>query len=310
MDTPQLEPVTGMSRDGRPLAHHRAPAPDLAPWVARLFVTAVEQPADQTLSCFLLNDTAFVRIIVAGEWAADAVNGRIACSRGTLMFGPHSRRMPIGVRGPFYTFGFALNPGALTALGHPWGKVDTDCIALAPEGTPGGGWLELAESGASPEVLLNTIEADLRAHIFAADAPPPDPLAAAFDLAAFADPGEPIRSFARRYGVTARRVERMAGRAFGMTPRAVMRRARVLDMASQLLGLADDSEAAEHALRFYDQSHLIRDFKLLLGCTPRQLISRPRPILSLGLDPRQARRLELLGRVDAGAGLPWRTPPG
>ena len=36
-----LSPVSGASRDGRPLAYHRAPAPDLAPWLARLFVTAV-----------------------------------------------------------------------------------------------------------------------------------------------------------------------------------------------------------------------------------------------------------------------------
>lgn len=303
----QLSPVSGASRDGRPLAHHRAPAPDLAPWIARLFVTAAGQPEGHRLSCGLFNDTPLVRLIVRGDWTAQTAAGPIHCNRGALMFGPHSRRMPIEVTGPFATIGFALRPGALEVLGHPWGVVGPDCIAPLPADGHWADWSKAADLEArAPEDWLHCLEVALRAR-FAALAPrKPDPLAEALDRAALADPAETIGAFAHRHGVSTRRVERMARRDFGLSPKQVMRRARVLDMASQLLGFADAAEAEEQVLRFYDQSHLIRDFRALLGCTPRQLARSPQPILALGLEPRQARRLELLGKLDGERPAPWR----
>lgn len=302
-----LAPVSGASRDGRPLAYHRAPAPDLAPWIARMFVTAAHQPHSHRLSCGLFNDTPFVRLIVRGDWTAQTATGPVHCNGGALMFGPHTRRMPIAVTGPFATIGFALRPGALEALGHPWGIVGVDCIASLPAD---GGWADWSQvvdvEARGPEEWIHCLEEALRARIAALSPREPDPLALALDRAALADPSETIGAFAHRHGVSTRRVERMALRAFGLSPKQVMRRARVLDMASQLLGFADAAEAEEQLLRFYDQSHLIRDFRALLGCTPRQLARTPQPILTLGLEPRQGRRLELLGKLDGGRTAPWR----
>lgn len=304
--TGALYPVSGVSRDGRPLSCHRAPAPDLAPWIARMFVIEVDQPSGQTLRCGLLNDTPFVRLMVRGEWTALTSLGPQRTSRGAVMFGPHSRRMEIEVTGSFVTFGFALKPGALAALGYPWGPAETDSVALLPAEGRWRSWARIEDWEArSPVAWLDWLEDTLRAEI-----PPhaahPDPLAEALDRAAFADPGEPIGAFARRHGVSTRRVERMARRDFGLSPKQVMRRARALDMASQLLGFGDAEEAAEQALRFYDQSHLIRDFRALFGCTPSQLASAPQPLLAAALEARQARRLELLGRLDAARPAPWR----
>jgi len=90
-----------------------------------------------------------------------------------------------------------------------------------------------------------------------------------------------------------------------MPPKQVLRRARALDMASHLRGVADQAEAEELALRYYDQSHLIRDFTQLFGMSPSQFVARPQPILTLALESRQARRLELLERVPPGGQRPW-----
>lgn len=76
-----LSGVSGRSSDGRALAHHSAPSFDLAPWVARLFVTVADQPADHLLSCGLFNDTAFVRVLVRGDWIAETVHGHAAGTR-------------------------------------------------------------------------------------------------------------------------------------------------------------------------------------------------------------------------------------
>jgi len=90
----------------------------------------------------------------------------------------------------------------------------------------------------------------------------------------------------------------------GMAPKQVLRRARALDMASHLRGVADDSEAEALALRYYDQSHLIRDFQHFLEQTPMQFVMNPQPIFTLSLEVRQARRLEELGRLGPGARRP------
>ena len=75
-------------------------------------------------------------------------------------------------------------------------------------------------------------------------------------------------------------------------------------MASHLRGVADDSEAEALALRYYDQSHLIRDFQHFLEQTPMQFVMNPQPIFTLSLEVRQARRLEELGRLGPGGRRP------
>jgi len=90
-----------------------------------------------------------------------------------------------------------------------------------------------------------------------------------------------------------------------MPPKQVLRRARALDMASHLRGVADHDEAEALALRYYDQSHLIREFTALFGMSPRQFVDSPQPLMTLSLETRQARRLEMIARIAPGDIRPW-----
>jgi AraC-like DNA-binding protein len=90
-----------------------------------------------------------------------------------------------------------------------------------------------------------------------------------------------------------------------MSPKQVLRRARALDMASYLRGVADSEEADELALRFHDQSHMTREFTDLFGMTPRQFVKTPQPLMTLALESRQARRLAVLERLAPGQTRPW-----
>lgn len=102
-----------------------------------------------------------------------------------------------------------------------------------------------------------------------------------------------------------RRLERCVRRDFGMPPKQVLRRARALDMASHLRGVADHDEAEALSLRYYDQSHLIREFTDLFGMSPRQFVDRPQPLMTLALETRQSRRLEMIERIQPGQIRPW-----
>jgi len=257
-----IAPEQGVTKDGQPLSYNRAPAPDLAPWISRLYVAKVAAPIDYAVQCGLFDDTAFLRIQLAGLWEAETASGRVEAGNAALFFGPQSRRMPIRVTGSFISLGLAFRPGACTALAGPRlsDHLDrlssTDVVAIPPDRI-----MAALEPGADPETWLLALEAILR--------------------------------------------ERVVNRDFGMPPKQVLRRARALDMASYLRGVADRDEADEMALRYYDESHLIHEFTELFGMPPRQFAQTPQPILTLTLESRQARRLEALQRLQPGQARPW-----
>jgi AraC-like DNA-binding protein len=301
-----IAPQQGITRDGQPLSYNRAPAPDLAPWIARLYVTKVQVPDDYTLSCGLFNDTACLRIQMAGKWTAQTATGPEVAEYGAFFFGPQTRRMPVTVTGSFISLGMAIRPGACTALQGP--RVGDFLDRLVPHdtvGTPSDRVMALLDPAGTPEDWLEAIEGLLRKRVEQMGGRQPDPVTVRFEEITLRDPGMAVSDAAAECGVDRRRLERLVSRDFGMAPKQILRRARALDMASHLRGVADSDEGDEIALRYYDESHLIHEFTELFGMSPRQFVKTPQPILTLALESRQARRLEALHRIAPGQSRPW-----
>lgn len=226
--------------------------------------------------------------------------------RGAVFLGPQSKRMPVSVVGSFISVGFALRPGACHAFR---GVSMSDYVdRLIPSDSFGPTARLLMDppfADGSPEDWLRALEGSIRRAAEHADRSQPDPITEQFEALSLNNPSASISDFARECGIEQRRLERLVRRDFGMAPKQVLRRARALDMASHLRGVADHAEADELALRYYDQSHLIREFSELFGMSPRQFVARPQPIMTLALESRQARRLEMIERLKPGAVRPW-----
>jgi AraC-like DNA-binding protein len=299
----------GRTRDGQPISYNRAPAPDLAPWVARLYVSIIDAPADYQIDCGVLLDTPLLHVQLRGDYTVVTADGPVSYGRAAMYFGPQSKLMPARGSGSFASVGMAGRPGAPFALG--WGGLGPFIDRVTPVDTFGKfseELLGLLSPQATPETWLQALEDYVRGHIDRLGRKLPDPVTTRFELLAFADPTANIADFARECDIDQRRLERIVRRDFGLTPKQVLRRARALDMASHLRGVADQAEAEEAMLRYYDQSHLIREFTALFGMSPRQFIAKPQPILTQGLESRQARRLELLERLVPGELRPWEQP--
>jgi hypothetical protein len=58
-------------------------------------------------------------------------------------------------------------------------------------------------------------------------------------------------------------------------------------------------------LRFFDQAHQIREFHTFFAMTPGEFQTKRSGLLTLSLEIRQARRLELLDRIHPDAVRPW-----
>lgn len=302
----QLAALHAVTRDGQPISYNRAPAPDLAPWIARLYVAAVDAPADHRLDCGLFIDLPCVRIQLAGQWSAQTRDGLQHYGMGPIFAGPQSKRMPVSVIGSFISVGIALRPGTCHIF---QGMKMSDHVDRVTEtgsfGSTGEAFMQVLTPDGTPEDWLQALEGVLRHRADELGRPPVDPITARFEALTLNNPSASISDFARDNGIEQRRLERLIRRDFGLAPKQVLRRARALDMASHLRGVADQAEADELTLRYYDQSHLIREFSELFDMSPRQFVGTPQPIMTLGLESRQARRLEMIERLAPGATRPW-----
>lgn len=313
---PEVRSLTGSTPGGMPLALNRAPRASLRPWIMRIGVTDVTLPPGRTIACATFSEHPVMRMIFGGAWTATTADGPREFApdeRGLpLYFGPNSKRMPLVAHGSFRVVTISCAPGFGTLFNMPPPVETLDRIyRLDPVACgPGAGQTMLPGYRAQDDkrAWLDAAE-DQLAESFAQRRPKhPVPLMTTFETLCLTDPGGSLDAFARDHGVTRRTLERTIHRHWGVTPHEALRRARALDMGAVLLGVALEDEEQELRLRYFDQSHLIREMRKYFDMTPGQLHNRPHPLLSITMEIRQSRRLEALARLGAGDPRPWRDP--
>ena len=301
-----LAPMSGTSREGLPLSENRAAASDLDPWIARLVSAKATNSADIVIACGMCNDLNYVRYIINGRWTAMSAEGHGSYQDEVLQFGQHSRFMPLTCTGDIMSAGFGMRAGAFYALtGRSADQVIDRIEQVDVFGLLADDFRDIYSDDHAPGDWNLAMEEALRRYIARVDPAPPDPISTAFELAAFEDPNQSLGDFAESQNISLRKLERVVKRDFGLTPRTVMRRARALDVAALLCGVADKDEENEMMLRYFDQSHFIRDFTAFFGVTPHKYRAQPRPLMTIVLEQRQARRLEELNRLKPGENRPW-----
>ena len=96
---------------------------------------------------------------------------------------------------------------------------------------------------------------------------------------------------AREVGVSRRRLTRLITAEVGHPPKTVQRLAR-FDAARHLVARSPDTRVsmASVAARtgFYDQSHLVHDFREFAGLSPSAWLAHERPNLQAGAGPGEA----------------------
>ncbi|MEP3052280.1 MAG: helix-turn-helix domain-containing protein [Erythrobacter sp.] len=301
-----VESHTGVTHAGMPLSANRPPAPDLEPWVGRVIASKLENAGSLSIDCGICSDLAFARVVLRGQWDVKTIDGMAHFKDQALLYGPHTQNMRLTCTGPVHAVGLGFRPGAITALlGRDADPLVDRMIATDPFGLAIGDVQQSYRPDTDPEQWLQVLEARMRDFIERTKPALPDPIATAFERASFDDPNIAPCDFAEEQGISQRQLERIVKRDFGMPPKMVLRRARALDLAAQLCGVADGEEESELLMRYFDQSHLIRDFKAFFETTPKAFNSEPRTLLRISLETRQARRLAELNRIGPGEIPPW-----
>lgn len=306
-----IRSLTGSTRTGYPLAASRGVAPDLAPWFQWISAAAGDLASDQTVRCGMLADHSGVRLLFGGTWTAQTADGAMTFAPGrrglALYFGPQTRYMPISVTGSYRVITLMLAPGAAPVLSLPDQTWMLDRIVDYDELAGGRRLCGCIPREQNFGHWLIVLEAELRRRLARGAPARPDPTVTAFARECLARPDFRIAEFAASQGISQRTVERAVKRSFGLSPKKVLRRARALDTAARLLGVALPEEEAAMELRYYDQPHQSREIRRFFDMTPRDLARGAHPMLRLNIELRQSRRLLTLAEMGTPE-RPWRDP--
>lgn len=296
---PELHARTGKTKAGLPVSVNVAPPPDLEPYIGRFFVTIIDQPPDQLVEDMILNDTAMVRVLVRGEYHAWAGPRGWRRHEGAVLFGAQRAAMRVRARGSMAMAGFSIRPGG-------WYGLDprpAHALADRLEELDGVRRANLVAACAQVDDHQGTVDrliAVVRARVAAVNGCA-DPAMAEFERIARADPTTSVAAAAGRLGLTPRALDRQVRAHFGHGPKLVLRRSRFLDMAAVMRGLAVPGADALAPMRFYDASHLNKEFRLFVNMTPAAFQRAATPLMTPGLEARQQRKLRDLGLPAA----PW-----
>lgn len=266
------------------LSRNYAPSDDLAPYIRRYYVFEAALPEGFEVIDQLMSETAFIRLLLRGNWAAEVDAGWASFGPVPLM-GANSVPLRVRVRGGFHVVGIAIRPCGWRSL--------FNCPAsdLADRAEPlERHWGSLADAlydavaaAGDDAAIVAAIEQIVRRRITECGRRPADDYIARFEDIARNDCTIAVGDAARRLGISTRQLERLCRATFGHGPKVVLRRSRFLETAQAMRGFGTPSEEHLAALHYFDQSHVNREFRHFFGMTPGMFERTMTPLFTAGL---------------------------
>lgn len=273
-----------------------APPPAIAPYVTTLYHFRCDEPVIRDIQPAAIGHLC---LFPHGVGEMLFAQGHREPNHPVGLLTPLSRAAPIVVDGPLHVFGAALTPvgwAALTGL-HAGQHRDR----LLPAGSVLGFEIDaLGErlldayrtGGMTGPECAQAIGAFIERRVRPINPRHLELIAGtARWLSASFNPD--VGDLTGVAGYSARQVQRLVERYFGLTPRAIARKYRALRAAALLsapqLSIEDEAEIAE---AFFDQPHMIREIAHFVGRTPARLNDQTTPYLAEMIDARNLRELQ------------------
>jgi AraC-like DNA-binding protein len=242
-------------------------------------------PANHVIEDIMLAEVAFVRIIVKGTWEVKTPNGDWKTIGNALLFGGNSQPLGVRVKGPFQIAGFAVRPSAWRALfSQPASNFVNDVVPLSDA------WGDVADKLVSDigrartdAAMVKAMERAVRAQLQKVKKPKVDPKIALFEAIARVDCTTKVEDIANTLQLSVRQFERRCHAVWGLSPKAILRRSRFLDMTESMRGMSAPGEEILATLKYFDQSHLNREFWHFAGMTPGKFAKATTPLFDATL---------------------------
>ncbi len=246
-------------------------------------------PPETDIRDKMIAETAFIRIPLLGNWYIQQDSGDWEPASGAKLFGSNSKGFPLRVVGPFLIVGCAIKPGGWKSLFNCSAHLYTDRMVSLEE-MWGDICIEMMRKlslGQTDDQMIAILDAAIMRQIERVGLNQVDTQIEKFETLGRIDSTLRIDDAAAEIGLSVRQLERRSLETLGMTPKTFLRRCRFLDMAMTMRGLSHPSEEDLAALRYFDQSHLNREFKRFVGMTPKTFQNAYTPLMTAGLQLRK-----------------------
>lgn len=245
----------------------RAPSPELSPWIAHYWMIAWDLVDGESL---LAESIPHPNIHLLFE------------DSGTVVTGVQTQKFSRLIRGKSQVFGAKFRSGGFRPFYHAPVATLADEVAAAE-------WIFGAGVHALRTIVLSDASDDDRVAasdaFFRARMPEPDEnvaiATALVDLILTDATITTVDQLARRSGVAKRSLQRIFREYVGQSPKWVIRRYRLHEVIERFqAGDVLDWSRLAIDTGYFDQAHLINDFKAMVGLTPSQFASIVAPASS------------------------------
>ena len=259
------------------------PSAALARYVSTYYLIKGNLSSDDAVEDWLHPEWANLRFSTGGEWSSGLGEDLLGPLAPAILTGPTSRSQHFRLGGTIRSWGVGLLPqGWLRLIGAPAHAFVDRTVAVAdepccahflalPAAVFGGSSHPAQEAQRIDAYLLEMLERlpphedETRVH-------------AAHSALVDEDIGS-VFQLAERLGISSRSLERLSLKAFGFSPKLLLRRQRFLRSLAQFM--LDPSLTWIRTLDFHyvDQAHFVRDFRRFMGMSPRRYGTLDHPVL-------------------------------
>lgn len=266
------------------------PSAALAPYVTTYYCTEVTtSPAEQAVEDFLHPEWANLRFVGPGCAHYAMGDEPLQVSPAFAATGPTSRATRFRI-GSGRSWGIGLMPLGWASLIGADASAYADRVVDAERDSAFAAFRplarDLAAAGGDFAAELAVIEAHMEG--IAANAVPAQGAIAAIN-AALVDPDlATVGELAARVGMNVRSLERLSKRAFGFTPKLLLRRQRFLRCLAQFMLDPSLKWLSTLDCQYHDQAHFVREFRSFMGMSPSDYARLDKPILVAAARARMA----------------------
>lgn len=263
-------------------------SPVLRPYLSTIYLTEVAVPAGARVEDYLHPEWANLRFVEGETPLASIGGGPVMDTPRFIATGPTSTATYFAA-GNMRVWGIGVVP-----MG--WAKfIPLAADDLADQFCDGAAHPAFAACAPLGEKLRGVNDVDAAAAMIDAHfctmidrAPPDDPAILAAHRALVDDDLATVADLSAKLGLSERSIERLSHRAFGFSPKLLLRRQRFLRSLARFM--LDPSMAWIDTMdhHYYDQAQFTRDFAKFMGMSPRAYAARPKPILGAAAKARAA----------------------
>jgi AraC-like DNA-binding protein len=264
------------------------PAPELAALVSGYHLYAVDPPEGERQRDVFQPAWPSLRFTFGdGNWCVRQPGEPWTAVGSRSLFGPTSR-VTWSESGAGLTIGIGLRPrgwARLTlALASDWAdRVGDPAEALEFGLSEIEEGLARATDDAAVPMLFDALLLEQMARADEGDA-----IVGAVEAALLDPELSSVKALAMHVGVSTRSLERLSLRAFGFTPKLLMRRARFLRSLHAVAQAPVAARATAIDPSYTDYSHFVRDAQHFLGMSPQAFLKLDTPLLRQSLALRQS----------------------